>query len=335
MQAIFNCASGGPDVLYEQYKNLISKEFYTGDIGTTGEGPITLFLEKGLSFPVSVVHLSTPNRITYRRTHRHIQENQVDSYVVWAPRRGGIKLTRSSGSVFAGEGQMLIHDSSTPFFAEIVSDDRGMHESLQAVIPAHMFREQIAGASECATVINVTQGPARMASQMLDILADSGHHASRDLGEKMVSALLEALGACVAAAKGEGDRKSIFDRRLEEIEQFVTRNLTSRDLSANAIAQACNISPRYLCYILKAAGYTFSQLVWDKRLEKAKEWLLSPKMQSYLVHEIASMAGYKSAAHFSRAFRSACGCTPSEYRQRMAGTPIDENERTEFLQAAE
>lgn len=112
MQAIFNCEGGGPDVLYEQSKNLISREFYTGDIATTGEGPITLFLEKGLSLPISVVHLSTPNRISYRRTHRHIQENQVDSYVVWAMRRGGIKLTRSSGSVLAGEGQLLIHDSS-------------------------------------------------------------------------------------------------------------------------------------------------------------------------------------------------------------------------------
>lgn len=336
MQAIFNCAGGDPDMLHEQYKKLIAREFYEGDIGTADDGPITIFLEKGLAAPITVMHLCTPNRVTYRRTRRHIQKNQVDSFVIWAIRRGGIKLTRSSGSVFAGEGKALIYDSSNPFFAEISCDSRGLHDSIQAVVPAHMFREHIAGKSECNLVIETTQGPGRIAGQMLDMLADNGHIIGRTLGEKMTAALLQALSACAGEEDADNSRKSIFDRRLEEIEQYVARNLTSRDLSANSIAEACNISPRYLCYILKAAGYTFSQLVWDKRLEKAKEWLVSPRMQSYLVHEIASMTGYKSAAHFSRAFKSACGCTPSEYRQMMMERTAMEGAREDMLlEAAE
>lgn len=333
MQAIFNCAGGDPDMLHEQYKNLVSREFFEGDIGTADDGPITIFLEKGLSSPITVVHLCTPNRVTYRRTRRHIQKNQVDCYVIWLIRRGGIKLTRSSGSVHASEGKILIYDSATPFFAEIACDSRGLHDSLQAVIPAHMFREHIAGKSECNLVMETAHGTGRIAAHMLDLLADNGHVIGRKLGDKMAGALLEALASCAGEEETDNARKSIFDRRLEEIEQYVARNLTSRDLSANSIAEACNISPRYLCYILKAAGYTFSQLVWDKRLEKAKEWLVSARMQSYLVHEIASMTGYKSAAHFSRAFKSACGCTPSEYRQQMTATAAEG--RPAMLEAAE
>jgi len=320
MQAIFNCAGGDADMLFTHYKDLVSREFYDGEIGTSNDGPVSLFLEKGLSHPISVMHLSTPNRVTYRRTHRHIQQNQVDCYVVWRIRRGGIRLSRSSGSVFAGEDQILIYDSGTPFFTELACDDREMHESLQAIVPAHMFRDQVAGMAECSAVIDIKSPQARLAARMLDILSDEGHLLDRALGEKMVAVLLEAIGQSIGAFRDESLRRSLSNRRLEEIEQQIMRNLTSRDLSANAIAQACNISPRYLCYILKSAGYSFSQMVWDKRLEKAKEWLNSPRMQSYLVHEIASMAGYKSAAHFSRAFKSACGCTPSEYRRRVVAS---------------
>ena len=318
MQPIFNVAGGDENVLETQYKKVIQKEFFEGEIGSSSDGPINLFLEKGLAHPVSVVHLSTPNRITYRRTHRHIQENHVDVYVVWLIKRGGFKLTRSSsGTVTVGEGQFLIYDSATPFFAELVCDDRGMHDSLQAVIPAHMFREHFAELSNCTLALETRAGPTQMAADLLGMMADQGHLASRPLGDAMVGALLQALGEAISDRRNDTGRKTIFDRRLEEIEQFVMRNLTSRDLSANSIAESCNISPRYLCYILKAAGYTFSGLVWDKRLEKAREWLVSPRMQTYLVHEIAGMAGYKSAAHFSRAFKTACGCTPSEYRRRM------------------
>ena len=263
MQAIFNCSGGDMPMLTEKYKSLIEKEFYDGDIGTSGEGPITLFLEKGLSHPITVVHLSTPKRVTCRRTHRHIQQNQVDCYVVWLIRRGGFRLARSSGTVQAGEGQMVVYDSATPFFAEILADERGVHDSLQAVIPAHMFREYVAGANALNMVLDIHPGPSRMAVQLLDLLATSGHLAGKALGESLAGSLLEALGACLM--NRECSRKSISDRRLEDIEEYVSRNLPSRSLSANSIAEACQISPRYLCYILK----------------------------------------------------SACGCTPSEYRERV------------------
>lgn len=322
MQAIFNCSDGDLPVLYNQYKALIEKEFYDGDIGTSGEGPISLFLEKGLNHPITVVHLTTPNRVTYRRTHRHIRNNQVDRYIVWLVQRGSFRLSRSSGTIQANEGQMAIYDSSTPFFAEIHEDERGLHDSFQAVIPAHMFREYVAGSSGFNQVLDSRPGPLSMTMQLLEMMAGSGHLAGKDFGEGLAVAFLEGLGECLATQGNS--RKSITDQRLEDIEEYVSRNLTDRSLSANTIAEACNISPRYLCYILKSAGYTFSQLVWDKRLRKARKWLISPKMQNYLVHEIASMAGYKSAAHFSRAFKATYGCTPSEYREKALAAALSD-----------
>lgn len=317
MEAIFSCSGGELHVLKNQYKQIIFREFYDGEIGTAGNEPINLYLEKGLEYPISLVHLRTSNRITYRRSQQHIQRNQVDVYGVWRIRRGGVKLSRSSGSVSAFEDQIMIFDSATPFFAELICDERGVHDSLEAVVPAYMFREHLGDLSECNLVLDIKGGQTLVADRILELLAEQGQGLSRDLAESLSISLMQALGESLSNNRVEKIRRSIADRRLEEIEQFITRNLTNRDLSTNLIAEACKISPRYLCYILKSAGYTFSQLVWDKRLERARTWLTSRKMQSYLVHEIASMAGYTSAAHFSRTFKLAYGCTPTEYRQRM------------------
>lgn len=323
METIFSFTGDNLNRFKSQYKKIVSREFYDGELDAIGDDPINLYLEKGLEYPFSIVHLRTSNRITYRRSQKHIHTNQIEVYSVWIIRRGGVKVSRSSGTAAAIENQILIYDSSTPFFAELIRDEHGIHESLEAVVPAHMFREYLGGLSEFNIVLDSERGEAMVADRIIGLLAEQGRGLSRELSESLSKSLLQALGDALAAKRVEKARRSIADRRLEDIESFVARNLTNRDLSANLIAEACKISPRYLCYILKSAGYTFAQLVWDRRLERARAWLISPNMQSYLVHEIASMAGYTSAAHFSRAFKLAFGCTPTEYRQQAGATSED------------
>ncbi|MER9917793.1 MULTISPECIES: helix-turn-helix domain-containing protein [unclassified Mesorhizobium] len=46
------------------------------------------------------------------------------------------------------------------------------------------------------------------------------------------------------------------------------------------------------------------RFVWDRRLERSKEELLSPARVSPTISEIAFACGFNSSAHFSRAFES-------------------------------
>jgi hypothetical protein len=73
-------------------------------------------------------------------------------------------------------------------------------------------------------------------------------------------------------------------------------------------------APRYLCFLLKANNTSFSELVWQNRLPRARDQLVSPQTRDYPIHEIAHMSGFKSAAHFSRMFKSAYGMAPREFR---------------------
>jgi AraC-like DNA-binding protein len=118
---------------------------------------------------------------------------------------------------------------------------------------------------------------------------------------------------------------------LADIQNYISRNLTNPDLSYDEVAAKCGISPRYLCHLLKANNTSFSHLMWSQRLPKARDWLASGPLHDYPIHEIAFMAGFKSAAHFSRMFKSTYGYTPKEFRMlnhdaiqvEMSDQPID------------
>jgi AraC-like DNA-binding protein len=92
-------------------------------------------------------------------------------------------------------------------------------------------------------------------------------------------------------------------------------HLSNPNLSASIVAQACGISPRYLCHLLRLKGTCFSSLLWEERLKKAREWLRAPDTRHYTIGEIAYMNGFKTASHFSRLFRDYSGCSPRQFRE--------------------
>ncbi|MNI67298.1 Transcriptional activator NphR [compost metagenome] len=136
----------------------------------------------------------------------------------------------------------------------------------------------------------------------------------------MIRALLKT-SADIATEQGVEvvSRQSISEKRMAEVEYLISLNLSNPDFSLTAAALACKISPRYLCHVLRENGTTFSELLWSKRLEKSREWLLILDKRHYSISEIALSTGFKSAAHFSRMFREHYGGAPSEFR-RQAGT---------------
>jgi AraC-like DNA-binding protein len=151
--------------------------------------------------------------------------------------------------------------------------------------------------------------------RLLDIILELSDHIGRTTAKLLVQSFLEAIGDCIARREFVAPRRmSLTDRRMADIEEFIMMNSTDPDLSHDKVAAHCGISARYLFYLMKSHDTSFSELLWKNRLPKAREYLISPTMRDYTIQEIALMSGFKSAAHFSRAFRGAFGCTPSEFR---------------------
>ena len=114
-----------------------------------------------------------------------------------------------------------------------------------------------------------------------------------------------------------GARRTPLEALRERIISYVEINLAQRDLSPDEIARRMGCSRRYVHRAFEGTDVTLERLIWDRRLEKSRDALLSPENSKLSISEIAFSCGFNSSAHFSRAFRTKFEIAPSERRQRL------------------
>lgn len=315
MRTIFSCKGSNAADFRNNYGEIVRQEFYDGDLDVDDADNIDVMFQKALDHPIALMRISSSTGISYRRNIAHIRKNKIGVRVIWFVRHGALKLVRSNQTCLANAGECAILDSNAPFHARAMVDDQHMFEAVQAVVPAHLFLTHLPSAVELASSFVVSQGDRHVITRLLDLLFDEGDFLTRNVAEHLVHAFLETLSDYIRNLDvGPAHRISVVDKRLADIEAYIARNLTDPELSYDEVAQKCGISPRYLCHVLKAKNTSFSHLLWSQRLPRAREWLVSEPLREYPIHEIAYMAGFKSAAHFSRMFKSVYGLTPKEYR---------------------
>lgn len=114
-------------------------------------------------------------------------------------------------------------------------------------------------------------------------------------------------------------RRSPLEALRERIVAYIDANLARNTLSAEDIARHMGCSRRYLHRAFEGEDMTLERLIWDRRLERSREDLLSPDRRGASISEIAFACGFNSSAHFSRAFKGKYKVAPRELRE---GTEI-------------
>jgi AraC-like DNA-binding protein len=102
---------------------------------------------------------------------------------------------------------------------------------------------------------------------------------------------------------------------LLNVKSYIGANLGNPDLDPADIARASFISTRYLHKLFEAEGMSVGRWIRSERLERCRRDLVDPSLRSQTILEIASRWGLRGPQHFSRLFRSAYGCSPSDYRR--------------------
>lgn len=88
------------------------------------------------------------------------------------------------------------------------------------------------------------------------------------------------------------------------------------EISRTDIAAHVGLSPEYLSsYFKKESGRTLSEFIKHERVAFAKRLLHHTNLP---ISVITENVGFDSLSYFSTVFRSVVGCSPREYRQRMA-----------------
>ena len=153
--------------------------------------------------------------------------------------------------------------------------------------------------------------PANSLQSLFDELIQAGLLVRRESGVLCVKLLeclaLRIMGACASLARVETQAFVTFQRCRQHIEQHSLRLKTLEQ-----IAGECHVNNAYLCRLFRRYG-TLSPCQYLLRLKMnyAAQRLQQPDS---LVKKVAEEAGFADPFHFSRAFTSVFGLSPSAFR---------------------
>lgn len=102
----------------------------------------------------------------------------------------------------------------------------------------------------------------------------------------------------------------IVNNALKYIEENYTQKLKLSD-----VADQVYVSQWHLSKLLnRYTGQSFSDILNNTRIEKAKELLHDPSLR---IGDIAEMVGFLDMAHFSRVFKKQTGISANEFRNKL------------------
>ena len=125
-------------------------------------------------------------------------------------------------------------------------------------------------------------------------------------------------------ARVHGLMRQMHDHEHPSRSHFVTRatgylerHFRSAPTLQEVAGEVC-ITPNYLSKLLhEQTGKTFTQWLHEFQIAEAKRLLAETALRTY---EVAERVGHRDYKHFSRTFKRAVGCSPAEYRDRIAAT---------------
>lgn len=293
-----------------------NQEYYMGDYTIDAGSTIDVRAEKKSVGSCSIIHLRSRSRLFFRRSWNHIREDATDVVVLWFLKRGKMNLSHQSARHTAKAGDFVITKSMSPFTIECLTDDSSVHEVLHVLVPTHVFRQFFPREINEGFTTPANSREFRIAERILtDIFEDSGSQLSPRVEQVLLDSALSVLTESMKDLEDcTRERVSLSEKRFQDVLRFVEIHLSDPKLNAAMVAEACQISQRYLSHLLKQHDTSFSSLIWDWRLKNAHQWLSTTSPSEISIAEIAFRVGFKSPAHFSRLFKRVYLQGPREYR---------------------
>lgn len=172
---------------------------------------------------------------------------------------------------------------------------------LHGVVPrgaaAQLLADHLRSMARMASLVNIQQAPA------------------------VTQATVSLLAASILPSAHNLDHASptVESTLLRQICRYIDLHLSEPELSAESVTAFFGISRSALYRMLEPMGGV-ARYIKERRLARTHSLLETPGRPTYITR-IADDHGFKSATHFSRAFREQFGYSPSDVRRRAATSP--------------
>ncbi|WAL93200.1 helix-turn-helix domain-containing protein [Streptomyces sp. Je 1-369] len=287
------------------------------DMGSRTDGSVTL-RRFGYVRMLTCVSVSGPLRLA--RGPGPTAPGAEDAVALLVPREGMVRLVQDGRGVSVVPGESALVDLRRAFSIEY----EGTARSVLLRLPLHALHvPSVPLRSLTARALPPPAGSAAVLPALLQHLETSASRVSAPVGERLGGLVTDLVAGLVEdlAEATEGPPEDDRHPLVVTIRQYVDRHLGDPELSAERIAAAHLISVRYLHRLFEAEGVTVGRLIQRLRVERCAGELTRRGRSSPSIAVVAARWGFRSPAHFSRAFKSVYGHPPQQWRRMvMSGT---------------
>lgn len=253
------------------------------------------------------------------RTPRLIRRADPELCSVIVPVAGTLVLSQAGRETVLDAQHLALYDSSQPFRIQFAADGAAAR-AVRAHIPRALLGCRLP--SDGLGRLLARPLPARtgfgglLARFLADLSADAAGYRPHDLPR--LGLLAQDLLTSVVAHHLDADDPLPDGPRhrtlLLSIETFIRQHLGDPQLSPETVAAAHHVSTSHLHRLFRTRETTVAAWIRQQRLEHARRDLTDPALRDVPIHQIAARWGFKDHATFTRAFRSAYGAAPKDYR---------------------
>ncbi|MEU7986772.1 helix-turn-helix domain-containing protein [Streptosporangium canum] len=252
-----------------------------------------------------------------RRTPKLIRQSDPEGVHLSLPTNGPLVTVREDHEIVYGPYDLCVYDTSRP--TELHAGDfSNLHTGVALDIPKTLLHLPGNTLEKLTTrQLPVREGfGALLAHFLIHLMEGTGSYQPSD-GLRLGTVAVDLVSALFAHTLDAGDVLPPETRRrtlMLRIHAFVELNLADRALTPAVIAAHHHISVRYLQLLFQQQDKTVMGWIRRRRLERCREDLADPSLRAHSIRAVALRRGFATSADFSRAFRSAYGMSPSEYR---------------------
>ena len=251
------------------------------------------------------------------RTRHEIAASQSACFYLNLQQEGECRISQLGTEISLTPGRVGLFRSDEPF---TLHHDRFSHLK---VISMRIPRESLCG----RTGLTVPDGPVilsddpfsgHLVRETIATLANATGLAEAGELERLYDILLDLVAVRLSSEVADTPRDSrVFGKGLYlAIVKAMAEKLHDPELSAGRMARQFGISLRYLHKLFEESGGTFSERLYDRRLEAAARDLRDIDGYDRSITEIAHRWGFRDHAHFSRRFRERFLTTPTDWRRQ-------------------
>ncbi len=272
-------------------------------------------------FEIEVLTWSADSEIVARRTERLIRACDPECYRIVLSASGEIRAEQAGNQVRLGARDIALYDMSRPYRATH-STGPGLMRVVMLTFPRALVPIASARVRPLigALIPNSMPGRSLIAQFLIGLTATDELTDDPDLAHVLYECTVGLLRQLLDQPDGITPHICRL-LHMARIRDIIRRHLGDPMLDPNRIAEAANISPRYLHQLFHDAEFTPMQLLKRLRLQECNRSLRDPVLAMTPVKDVIAAHGYLRPDQFARDFKQLFGVSGTQVRKLSSQHP--------------